>query len=43
MLDVKQKFFTQRVMRHWNMLPGEVLEAQFLAVLGVNMALRDMA
>ncbi|KFV15081.1 hypothetical protein N340_14256, partial [Tauraco erythrolophus] len=37
-LDIKKKFFTMRVLRHWNRLPRETVNAQSLEVFkaGLN-------
>ncbi|KFM04156.1 hypothetical protein AS27_10722, partial [Aptenodytes forsteri] len=36
-LDIRKKFFTLRVVKHWNRLPGEAVDAPSLGTFRVRL------
>ena len=41
-LDIRRRFFTQRVVKHWNRLTREVVNAPSLEAFKVRMALGSL-
>lgn len=43
-LDTRENFYRKRVVKHWNGLPGKMVESLFLEVIkrSVDMVLRDV-